>query len=413
MILAKHIQQKIDMLFRKKKIKKYKIFFSWQSDIPGQREVIKQELLAQAYRLEEENECHIEIDEDTRSVPGMIPIADSVLEKIRMADIFVCDISPVASISRKDKGGNDIPDVEKKMPNSNVMFELGYAMRSMHSSRIIAVANTKGHKWHDGEMPFDIFNRQYVKFTGKDDLDLAHQLNLSYRFVRKYGRVDVEGHQWLGRLKKFFVEEKDCREINVPSVEEFSTKIEFANVFSHRLSLAFPGIKRRYFKTQEAINRLKIFFEDKKVLQQRMFVLEDSEGYSNPIDFFEVIDDDTVLVGQDIIRISCMEINRTEDLNLQPQIEVNALSMDQVDYDDAFQDNQDEPTIDCHQCYSIYTDDSGKDHVLTKQLHEDKAVFLKDGTWVSLEGKSQLRRICLYSSILYIRPRMVNGKTNV
>lgn len=393
------------MIFRKKKIDKYKIFFSWQSDIPGQREVIKQELLAQTYRLEEENDCHIEIDEDTRSVPGMIPIADTVLEKIRMADIFVCDISPVVSIPRNNKDGNNIPDVEKKMPNSNVMFELGYAMRSMHPSRIIAVANTEGHKWHDGEMPFDIFNRQYVKFTGKDDLDLAHQLNLSFRFVRKYGSVNAGGRQWLSRLKKIIVKENDCREVDVPSSEEFVAKVEFAKFFSQRLSLAFPGIKREYFETQEAINRLKIFFDDKKVLQQRMFVLEDCKGYSNPIDCFEVIDNDKVLVGQDIIKISWMEVYRTTDLNSQPKIEVKASPMVRVNYDDAFQNNQDEFPIDCHQCYSIYADDEGNNHILTEQLHQDKAVFLKDGTWISLDGKSQLRRIYLCSATLYINPR--------
>ena len=121
--------------------------------------------MAQAYRLEAENNCHVEVDEDTRGVAGMIPIADAVLEKIRNADIFVCDISPVATIYRKNEEGYDIPGIEKKMPNSNVMLELGYALRSMHSSRIIALANTQGDKWHDGEMPFDIFDRQYIKFS--------------------------------------------------------------------------------------------------------------------------------------------------------------------------------------------------------------------------------------------------------
>ena len=137
---------------RNRKIEKITIFYCWQSDIPGQREMIREELLAQAYRLEAENDCHVEVDEDTRGVAGMIPIADTVLEKIRNADIFVCDISPVATIYRKNEEGYDIPGVEKKMPNSNVMLELGYALRCMHSSRIIAVANIQGYKWHDGEM---------------------------------------------------------------------------------------------------------------------------------------------------------------------------------------------------------------------------------------------------------------------
>ena len=390
---------------RKRKIEKITIFYCWQSDIPGQREIIREELLAQAYRLEAENSCHVEVDEDTRSVAGMIPIADAVLEKIRNADIFVCDISPVVTIHRKDEEGYDIPGVEKKMPNSNVMLELGYALRCMHSSRIIALANTQGDKWHDGEMPFDIFNRQYIKFTDKEDLDLSRPLNLSFNFVRKYGRVDENGNKWVGILKRMFgggISNEKLRTI-IPATNESVEDEECKKMFSSRLSLAFPGVDDKYYNASDAVNRLKVLFDSTEILDNRMLVLEDVRDYSNPIDHFEVIDKNIVLIGQDLLLISSINVTRTERQDSQSEIEISVLPMSEVQYDEDFQDNLDYARLD--QYYSIYTDDDGKEHILTRQLHEDKAAFKNDGTWISLEGKTQLRRIQIYDTTLFIRAK--------
>lgn len=390
---------------RKRKIEKITIFYCWQSDIPGQREIIREELLAQAYRLEAENDCHVEVDEDIRGVAGMIPIADAVLEKIRNADIFVCDISPVATIHRKNEDGYDIPDIEKKMPNSNVMLELGYALRCMHSSRIIALANTRGDKWHDGEMPFDIFNRQYIKFTGKEDLDLSRPLNLSFNFVRKYGRVDENGNKWVGMLKRLFGGGISYEKMGIiiPATKESIEDEECKKMFSSRLSLAFPGVNDKYYNASDAVNRLKVLFDSKEILDKKMFVLEEYGGYSNPIDCFEIIDKNTVLIGQDLLLISSINVKRTERPDSQSEIEISVMPMSKMQYDEDFQDNSDYATL--NQYYSEYTDDEGKEHILTRQLHEDKAAFKNDGSWISLEGKTQLRRIQLYDTTLFIRAK--------
>ena len=395
---------------RKHKIEKITIFYCWQSDIPGQRDIIRDELLAQAYRLETENDCHVEVDEDTRSVAGMIPIAENVLEKIRNADIFVCDISPVATIYRKDVYGNDIIGIEKKMPNSNVMLELGYALRCMHSSRIIALANTQGDKWHDGEMPFDIFNRQYIKFTDKEDLDLCRPLNLSFNFVRKYGRVDENGNKWVGRLKRMFegfISNEKLKTI-IPTTNESIADEECKKMFSHRLSLAFPGVDAKYCDASDAVNRLKVLFDSDEMLDKKMLVLEDNRGYSNPIDCFEVIDKNTVLIGQDLLLISSIEVNRRPETGSHNEVKISVLPILKVQYDKDFQDNKDFPILD--QYYSLYIDDDGKEHILTRQLHEDKAAFMNDGSWVSLEGKTQLRRIQLYETTMFIRAYIISHR---
>ena len=134
-----------------------------------------------------------------------------------------------------------------------------------------------------------------------------------------------------------------------------------------------------------------------------MLVLEDHGGYSNPIDRFEVIDKETVLIGHDLLLISSIKVMRKESPDSRSEIEVSVLPMSKVEYDEDFQDNRDSAILD--QYYSEYTDDDGEKHILTKQLHEDKAAFKKDGSWISLEGKTQLRRIQIYGTSMFIRAK--------
>lgn len=389
-------------MFNKRKIEEFRIFFCWQSDIPGQREMIFEELQAQKYRLEEVNRCHIEIDEDMRSVAGMIPIAHTVLKKIKDADIFVCDISPVASICSKDSYDNNIYYREKKMPNSNVMLELGYALGCMHPSRIIALANTNGHKWHDGEMPFDIFERYYVKFTCKENLDLSRHLDLSLKFLREYGRVDANGKNWRSRLIRFIDRIKGNVQINVPSNTEIRDISDSERLFSDRMALAFPGVTSKYYSSSEAIKRLKVFFADDSVLNDKRFILEEEYGgYLSPIDCFEVISNEIVLLGQDIIKVGSIEVNR-ETTGQDQQIKISCMKIDPVKYDDSIQDNCDSTQLE--QYYAEYEDEHGLTHFVTKQLHDDKSAFLVDGTWVSLDRKTKLRRISLIDTTMIITP---------
>lgn len=254
-------------------------------------------------------------------------------------------------------------------------------------------------------MPFDIFDRQYIKFTDKEDLDLSRPLNLSFNFVRKYGRVDENGNKWVGILKRMFGGGINNEKLGtiIPATNDTIEDEECKKMFSSRLSLAFPGIDTKYYDALEAVNRLKVFFGCEDVLDKRMFVLESYGNYSNPINSFEVIDKNTVLIGQDLLLISSIKVTRTESPDSRSEIEISVLPMSKVKYDEDFQDNRDSAILD--QYYSIYTDDNGIEHILTKQLHEDKAAFKKDGSWISLEGKTQLRRIQLEDTTMFIRAK--------
>lgn len=132
-----------------------KIFWSWQSDTPAVegRNFVKSSLRAALAQLADELEWseaeRAELDHDTKDVPGLAPIADTIFEKIDNAAVFVADITPTGTT----------PDGMKKTPNPNVLIELGYALKALGSHRIVLVANGAGG-FRPEDLPFDLRHRR-------------------------------------------------------------------------------------------------------------------------------------------------------------------------------------------------------------------------------------------------------------
>lgn len=125
------------------------VFYSWQSDLPDEsnRNFIRRALLNGADKI---SECRITIDEATRDTPGSPNIPKKILEKIRACDIFVSDITTINHSAERDR----------KTPNPNVVFELGYAVGEVGWDRIVMVFNREYGKFPD-DAPFD-FDRHRV-----------------------------------------------------------------------------------------------------------------------------------------------------------------------------------------------------------------------------------------------------------
>lgn len=133
--------------------KKYKkIFYSWQSDLEKKyntnfiEEIIKK--LSKQFNLE--------YDESTRNTPGSPNIRTIILDKIREADIFICDITTIAT---KDN---------KEIPNPNVLFELGYATNCLGESNIIMIFNE--NYGNIDNLPFDIKGQKITRYKFNEDL---------------------------------------------------------------------------------------------------------------------------------------------------------------------------------------------------------------------------------------------------
>lgn len=155
----------------------HKIFWSWQSDAPKRetRDLIQVALYAAVQDVsgEFDKAKRIEVDQDVKGVIGMAPIAETILDKIDAATVFVGDVTPVAVIG---KGRN-----RKLLPNPNVMLELGYARRALSMGRLIPVFNRAIRSTRFDDLPFDLRH-----LTGTIVYELAEgALKSELRRVRK------------------------------------------------------------------------------------------------------------------------------------------------------------------------------------------------------------------------------------
>ncbi len=140
----------------------FKIFFSWQSDLPEKtnRGFIENALKKAAQEIRNDNSIHIEpvIDRDTLGIPGSPDIAATIFSKIDECQIFVCD----CSIINQENAG-------RKVSNPNVLCELGYALKTLGDRKIIFIINSA----YGGpeQLPFDLRTRRTVTYALSPDLD--------------------------------------------------------------------------------------------------------------------------------------------------------------------------------------------------------------------------------------------------
>lgn len=141
-------------------MKKLKLFFSWQSDVGGNHKTIGDALRKACNDIRQEGEYDIIYDESTYARSGSPVIEDVVLEKINACDIFVADLTPIATTGKKD------------MPNPNVLYELGIAKASMIDDVILLLYTGT---IDTNKMPFDINHRRMSKFSEKT-IDYVRQM---------------------------------------------------------------------------------------------------------------------------------------------------------------------------------------------------------------------------------------------
>ena len=137
---------------------KFRIFYSWQSDLPGNenRYFIKGCIDNAAKHAKEILAIDAERDEATNGVPGSPDIVTTILDKIDNSDLFIADVSICYRCDREP---------QKHSPNPNVMFELGYALNTLGWDRIICIWNTD----FGDELPFDISHNRMLKYSLKNN----------------------------------------------------------------------------------------------------------------------------------------------------------------------------------------------------------------------------------------------------
>ena len=166
------------------------VFWSWQSDRDERvtRNLIREALANAIKRLGDTTEIEgrpdeerIEIDHDTRGLPGSPDIVTSILAKIDAAAVFIGDVTPIA-----------ISDSGKHVANPNVLIELGYAKKALSLSRIITVWNTAFTDSRPENLPFDLRGRRgpvtYSLKAGATKTELGDaRTSLTEQFVTRIG----------------------------------------------------------------------------------------------------------------------------------------------------------------------------------------------------------------------------------
>lgn len=151
-------------------MKQYRLFFSWQNDRKDIKNIISASLRKVVDKFAAEG-IELIIDQDTRGRVGKRNIATDVLEKICKCDIFVADLTPI--VTYKLSESNSLP---KHMPNSNVMYEYGYAFHAKGENHMIALAYIDSAKdEHIEYMPFDINHDTITTFTDQGSLSGLYQ----------------------------------------------------------------------------------------------------------------------------------------------------------------------------------------------------------------------------------------------
>lgn len=148
----------------------YKVFYSWQSDLdPETNEQFIEEALKNAIGILNKDsslDVNLVFDRDIAHVPGSPEIAATILAKIEGSDIFVGDVSIINSQHSQEVAGTKNI---RKTPNPNVLVELGYALKTLETKKIILVNNLAYGERE--ELPFDFRHRYIVGYSlSQDDL---------------------------------------------------------------------------------------------------------------------------------------------------------------------------------------------------------------------------------------------------
>ena len=131
------------------------VFYSWQDDSPPRtnRYFIRDasERAIKTLRSHLELFDPVRLDSDTVGMSGLPAIGDAILGKIDNCAALIADVTFVGASTGSRHA--------KKMPNSNVLLELGYAAARIGWDRIILVMNEAYGPPED--LPFDLKHRRF------------------------------------------------------------------------------------------------------------------------------------------------------------------------------------------------------------------------------------------------------------
>jgi hypothetical protein len=145
------------------------VFFSWQSDLPGETNRGFIEDALESAIAENAGSAPIELARLDRD-PGAPNLGAAIFGKIASASVFVADISIVNRTTRPT-------------PNPNVLVELGYALHALGEERIILLFNLAHGEL--SEVPFDLRQHWILSYHCDSRSDASAQRSLASNLESK------------------------------------------------------------------------------------------------------------------------------------------------------------------------------------------------------------------------------------
>lgn len=169
----------------------FTVFYAWQSDLDedvGKKFIRKAaEVAIKSLSRELVLDDSPRLDHDTKDVSGLPVISDTIMRKIDDCAVFLADVSLVAEVI--DKRDADQGRPPKRLPNPNVLIELGYAWARIGWPRLILVMN-KRHGDQE-QLPFDLRNRRYPH--GFEIASDRHDLEAKLGELADYLKLAIKG----------------------------------------------------------------------------------------------------------------------------------------------------------------------------------------------------------------------------
>ena len=283
--------------------KQINIFYSWQSDLDREtnQKAIRVQIKKSIGILEEQyDDYNLNLDEATERVAGSPEIPLTILNKINNSDIFVCDLTTV---------NGDTNDI-RKMPNPNVIFELGYATSILGWERIIMLFNGNYGNFKE-ELPFDLEKRRVVSYNisdkddnnGKGNLRDSIKNNLEMIILNNPGKVSEKNKS----SDKIDPRKKDVQKlseilssIHIPTFDSFLHYLP--NRILHKIFFFLYDFEAVFYSTsyhiydQELNEKIEVFFTlwQKTLQHSNLFSPDESGNYILyiPFDIFKNKEDE-------------------------------------------------------------------------------------------------------------------------
>lgn len=199
------------------------VFYAWQADTPYKvnHGFIEEAANAACERINRDSEqsWNVRVESGAEGAPGMCDIPAEILKKIRNCDIFLADMTLVG-----------LTEKQKKLPNSNVAFELGYAAACHDFGRLVPVVNEAFGAVE--EQVFDVKRRWALRYhvaPKSDDTKLEEKKqSLSEKLEEIFRDVIAK-------------EVEPLRKKQIASVDHGIAQREFADLLSES---QYHGIKK-------------------------------------------------------------------------------------------------------------------------------------------------------------------------